>query len=178
MTARKEGKVSDTQTPRTDGEWNRLAGFSHPEFETQLSHFARQLERELAEAQDRIDDLTATGIHSCGDDCKRPNCVMRRELEKARLERDNALSDWRQADTDSIRAIGERNEARESEASEARWAAQYKQQRDALADVVLDIRAGYGGQVVDPDCACDDCKFLAKLDSALATLEKSPPTTP
>ena len=27
-------------------------------------------------------------------------------------ERDNALSDWRQADTDSIRALNERNEAR------------------------------------------------------------------
>jgi hypothetical protein len=63
-------------------------------------------------------------------------------------------------------------EARESEASEARWAAQYKQQRDALAGVILDIRAGYGGQVVDPDCACDDCEFLGKLDSALATLEE------
>ena len=33
-----------------------------------------------------------------------------RKLER---ERDNALSDWRQADTDSIRALHERNEARE-----------------------------------------------------------------
>jgi hypothetical protein len=135
--------AAHTPTPRTDGEWNRLAGLGHPEFERRLSHFARELERELTEAQDRIDDLTATGIHSCGNDCKRPNCVLRRELA----------------------------EARESEASEARWAAQYKQQRDALAKVARDIRAGYGGQVVDADCPCEDCELLGKLDSALATLE-------
>jgi hypothetical protein len=105
-----------------------------------MRDLSAELERELAEAQDRIDDLTATGIHSCSNDCKRPNCVLRRELEKARLERDNALSDWRQADTDSIRAIGERNEARESEASEARWAGQYKQERDALADALRALK--------------------------------------
>ena len=33
--------------------------------------------------------------------------------DAAIAERDNALSDWRQADTDSIRAFRERNEARE-----------------------------------------------------------------
>ena len=49
--------------------------------------------------------------------------------------------------------------------------AEAMKQRDALAGIIRDIRAGYGGQVVDPDCACDDCEFLAKLDSALATLE-------
>jgi len=35
-----------------------------------------------------------------------------RELADAIRERDNALSDYRQADTDSIRALYERNEAR------------------------------------------------------------------
>jgi len=46
------------------------------------------------------------------------------ELAFAIAERDNALSDWRQADTDSIRALHERNEAR--------------QQRDELAKA-LDV---------------------------------------
>jgi hypothetical protein len=126
---RKEGKVSDTPTPRTDGEWNRLAGLGHPEFERRLSHFARELERELTEARDQIDDLTATGIHSCSSECKRPNCVLKRELTEV------------------------------------------TKQRDALAKVARDIRAGYGGQVVDADCPCEDCELLGKLDSALATLE-------
>ena len=35
------------------------------------------------------------------------------ERDSAIAQRDNALSDWRQADTDSIRALHERNEARE-----------------------------------------------------------------
>lgn len=35
------------------------------------------------------------------------------ERDAAIAERDNALTDWRQADTDSIRALHERNEARE-----------------------------------------------------------------
>jgi hypothetical protein len=74
----------------------------------------------------------------------------------------------------------ELEKARESEASEARWAAQYKQERDALADIARQVRAGYGGQVVDPDCACEDCEFLGKLDAALATLNpaESKPATP
>jgi hypothetical protein len=44
---------------------------------------------------------------------------LERELADAIRERDNALSDYRQADTDSIRALHARNEARA--------------QRDALA---------------------------------------------
>jgi hypothetical protein len=47
-----------------------------------------KLERELTEARDQIDDLTATGIHSCGHDCKRPNCVLRRELAEVTKQRD------------------------------------------------------------------------------------------
>jgi hypothetical protein len=54
-------------------------------------------------------------------------------------------------------------EARESEASEARWAAQYKQQRDALARI--------GGKLrnVCPS-SCDD--YVAEWDKAIATLER------
>jgi hypothetical protein len=77
--------VSDIPTPRTDAqEFIPVSECGHfPPYPTVSSGFARQLERELSEAQDRIDDLTATGIHSCGDDCKRPNCVLRRELAEA-----------------------------------------------------------------------------------------------
>ena len=50
-------------------------------------------------------------------------------LESRNRERDNALSDFRQADTDSIRALHERNEARE--------------QRDALAEALQEMRYGH-----------------------------------
>jgi hypothetical protein len=79
-----------------------------------------------------------------------------RKLER---ERDNALSDWRQADTDSIRALHERNEARE--------------QRDRLAAILKGIRNGYGGQVASPDC-CEDCDFLITIDEALQSLTNQP----
>jgi len=35
-----------TDTPETDGEWNRLACQDHPEFERNLANFTRKLERE------------------------------------------------------------------------------------------------------------------------------------
>lgn len=50
-------------------------------------------------------------------------------IESKNRERDNALSDLRQADTDSIRALHERNEARG--------------QRDALAEALREMRYGH-----------------------------------
>jgi hypothetical protein len=88
--------AAHTPTPRTDAFFDALYK-DVPDEMTELSagqerDFARELERELTEARDRIDDLTATSIHSCGNDCKRPNCVLRRELAEATRQRD-ALAD-------------------------------------------------------------------------------------
>jgi methionine synthase II (cobalamin-independent) len=44
------------------------------------------------------------------------------------------------------------------------------EQRDRLAELVKKIRAGYGGQLVDPDCDCSDCEFLRPIDEALQSL--------
>ena len=43
-------------------------------------------------------------------------------------------------------------------------------QRDRLAAVLQSIRAGYGGQVADPDCDCGECEFLISIDNALQSL--------
>jgi len=41
-------------TPETDGEWNRIACYEHPQFEQGIAEFARKLERRLAEyAEDK-----------------------------------------------------------------------------------------------------------------------------
>ena len=45
----------NTDTPETDGEWNRLACQDHPEFERNLADFARKLERERDELAERLD---------------------------------------------------------------------------------------------------------------------------
>ena len=98
-------------------------------------------ERELAEAKAEIERLDWSGIHSCHHNCQRPMCKLRRELAEAigqktafqqetialsneladwkhiakaaERERDNAMQDKAQADTDTIRALHERNEARQ-----------------------------------------------------------------
>lgn len=46
-----------TDTPETDGEWNRLACQDHSEFERNLGYFARKLERERDEAREYADKL-------------------------------------------------------------------------------------------------------------------------
>ena len=77
-----------------------------------------------------------------------------------RKERDNALSDFRQADTDSIRALHERNNARVQLASERALA-------DQLAAIIQLDRDGWGGMLTDPECFCEDCEYLRVLDAAL-----------
>lgn len=55
--------------------------------------------------------------------------TLKQRIQQLEAERDNALSDFRQADTDSIRALHERNEARD--------------QRDALAEALREMRYGH-----------------------------------
>jgi hypothetical protein len=48
--------MSDTQ--ETDGEWNRIACYDHPQFEQGIAEFARKLERERDEAREQRDAVT------------------------------------------------------------------------------------------------------------------------
>jgi len=58
-----------------------------------------------------------------------PLTIMLTQVDYLERERNIALSDFRQADTDSIRALHERNEARK--------------QRDALAEALQEMRYGH-----------------------------------
>ena len=44
------------------------------------------------------------------------------------------------------------------------------EQRDRMAEVLQEIRSGYGGQMTDPECGCEDCEFLIEIDTALQSL--------
>ena len=46
-----------SDTPETDGEWNRLACLDHPEFEARLADFARKLEIDRDEQKRLVDKL-------------------------------------------------------------------------------------------------------------------------
>ena len=40
-----------SDTPETDGEWNRIAYYEHPQFEQAIADFARKMERERDDAR-------------------------------------------------------------------------------------------------------------------------------
>ena len=67
-------------------------------------------------------------------------------LDSSKRERDNALSDFRHADTDSIRALQERNEVRK--------------QRDALAEALREMRYGHTDKA--EEMAVKALNYLAK----------------
>jgi hypothetical protein len=48
-------------------------------------------------------------------------------------------------------------------------------ERDRLANVLQNIRSGYGGQIPDPDCYCGDCEFLINIDTVLRFLTPNEP---
>lgn len=59
---------------------------------------------ELKQENERLENLTASGIHTCHSECQRPMCVLRRErdklaaeLMKVTAERDEAKKDWQYA---------------------------------------------------------------------------------
>lgn len=79
----------------------------------------------------------------------------------------NALSDFRQADMDSIRALHERNEARIQRDKAEDQLASERALADQLAAIVQRSRDGHGGMLTDPECFCDDCEHLRVLDAAL-----------
>ena len=45
----------------------------------------------ISELEQTIYNISASGIHSCSDQCQRPICVMRRERDAARKDRDRLL---------------------------------------------------------------------------------------
>jgi len=53
-------ETMSTDTPETDGEWNRVACQDHPEFERNLADFARKLERERDELRRTNEGLQLT----------------------------------------------------------------------------------------------------------------------
>ena len=104
----------------------------------------------LTEAADRLDNLLASGIHTCHANCQRPMCVLRRERDKAHAdlarvtaERDNAraqaLADRAfQSDNAALRARVADLEA----AASLHWITdeELKQSRARVAELEADFK--------------------------------------
>jgi len=79
-------------TPRTDSIVEQISEFRISSIIYSLTKFSQKLERELNEARAEIERLDTAGIHSCHDNCQRPNCVLRRELKAVTEQRDGLRS--------------------------------------------------------------------------------------
>ncbi len=161
----------NTDTPETDGEWNRLACQDHPEFERNLADFARKLERERDEVLEQVQQLNHQLARSqeagtiwyrrCFSDDAEWNLG---ELTKLTDERDELRDLLQEEQRLHIQTLNERDEARqwESQALVARiqrdeWKAKYIQQNKDL-----------GCEQMDPNGTIWDHakKLQAELDAA------------
>lgn len=72
-------------TPRTDREFDACFCTINKD-NIGFRDFARSLELQLNAANaeiERLENITASGIHTCSEQCQRPMCVMRRQLRDA-----------------------------------------------------------------------------------------------
>ena len=144
-----------TDTPETDHLENELgtaAEMSHPT----LWAFARKLERER-------DDAIAESINAV-------NHIIQVALE--RNEAKEELAVWKH-EAEIVRA--ELKKADDAFESNISTFIDFREQRDRLAEALRRVRDGYGGQVVCPDCGCDDCAYLRPIDEALRSLTPNEP---
>jgi hypothetical protein len=71
-----------SDTPETDAAWACFKGYTEPLQDVQ--DLSRKLERERDEAIRQLENLKASAIHTCHDQCQRPMCVLRRERDESR----------------------------------------------------------------------------------------------
>lgn len=67
------------------------------------------------------------------------------------------------------------NLARGNHVVPTEFAEKLERERNRLANVLKNIRSGYGGQIPDPDCYCGDCEFLINIDTVLRFLTPNEP---
>jgi hypothetical protein len=161
---------SMNDTPETDGEWNRIACYDHPQFEQGIAELARKLERERDEARGQLreeqrlhvktlnerDEAIQARKDSAADWL---NQVRNADFRVARIKRERDRLDD-QLDQTILRLGGTQERMIDAE-----------RQRDRLAAVLQRIRDGYGGQAATPNC-CEDCDFLIPIDEALTALNQ------
>ena len=107
-------------TPETDGEWNRIACYEHPQFEQGIADFARKLERERDILRKHISIMDIS--HKTANDEYFKLAVENEKLERERDKyynelltkrglckvQEQVISDWK-AEAEKWRAIANDN---------------------------------------------------------------------
>jgi hypothetical protein len=82
-----------SDTPETDAaikdqaKWRRVfvsTTLDGVTYDGPVAALCRRLERERDEAIRQLENLKASAIHTCHDQCQRPMCILRRERDEAR----------------------------------------------------------------------------------------------
>jgi len=134
-----------SDTPETDGEWNRIAYYDHPQFEQGIAEFARKLERErddLREIFPKILEALESG--ACAATCSvdflreipREVKLVRQRLERGIVDLQNTIRVMRD-DADVI--VADRDYWRDEA---ERWRALSQEHDDEV--VIDDQTAPYG----------------------------------
>lgn len=86
------------------------------------------------------------------------------------LETQLAWESWQAARKEMTAITEQRDGLRSAVDCASDLLAAITEQRDRLTEALQRVRDGYGGQVTDPDCGCEDCEFLRPVDAALQSL--------
>jgi DNA repair exonuclease SbcCD ATPase subunit len=118
---------------------------------------ALELERELTAARAEIERLDTVGIHSCHDNCQRPNCVLRRELNAVTEQREYWANLWADLARECVKDI----------AKVEREVVTLTQQRDDWKDKYIQQNKDLGHELRDPNGTIwSECKRLqTELDA-------------
>jgi hypothetical protein len=108
-----------SDTPETDGEWNRIACYDHPQFEQGIADFARQLERERDAFEKElayVREVLLDAMPNAHGSTKKLAEMLVQERDEAIQARKVSAADWlnqiTNADLRVTRIKRERDEAR------------------------------------------------------------------
>lgn len=109
-----------SDTPETDGEWNRIACYEHPQFEQALADFARNLERERDAVEDACEqrfsdvrDVLCNAMPDANAPTKKLAELLVEERDKYQEQADVLLYRLGNTQERMINAERERNEWKE-----------------------------------------------------------------
>jgi hypothetical protein len=88
--------IGKMKTPETDALYERLLAENPGNliYLEEMLELACRLERERDEAVRQLENIKASSIHTCHDQCQRPMCILRRERDEAIFSKNTSAADF------------------------------------------------------------------------------------